>query len=75
MNDGIREKVSRLLGVMIPEGRWVNHLEALDREGIPNRKQMIGLLLIICQTIEDLENKNVITNTTRRNTNTSLQSK
>jgi len=58
MNDGIREKVSRLLGVMIPPGKWEQYLDMLDKNGVPNRKQLIGMVLIICQQIELLENGN-----------------
>jgi hypothetical protein len=56
MDEGIRAKVSRFLDILIPEGKWEEYLELLDRNGIPNRKQTIGLLLIICQQIEKLEN-------------------
>ena len=56
MNDGIREKISRLLGVMIPPGKWEQYLDMLDKNGVPNRKQLIGLVLIICQHLESLEN-------------------
>jgi hypothetical protein len=72
MNEGIRDKVSRLLGLSIPAGKWESYMGILDRDGVPNRKQLIGLVLIICQQIEILEND--VANRTRSNKNFFIQS-
>lgn len=53
----IRQDVSSLYGVHIPEGRWEDYLEMLDRDGHPNRKELCKLVLIFGKHIEELENE------------------
>lgn len=51
----IRSKVSDLLEVRIQEGRWEAYTLPLDREGKFTRKTLIGLVMVICEALEDQE--------------------
>lgn len=52
----IRSRVSQCLDISIPEGRWQEYIELLDREGKFTKKRQLEMLFIICQSIEELEN-------------------
>lgn len=52
----IRQDISQLLDVLIPENRWQQYIDLLDRDGIPSRKQLIGIFMLLCQHVETLEN-------------------
>lgn len=52
----IREHISQQLDVLIPERQWERYISILDRDGIPNRKQLIGIFMTLCQHVEVLEN-------------------
>lgn len=52
----IRQDISQLVDVLIPENRWTQYIDLLDRDGIPNRKQLIGIFMIMAQHIEVIEN-------------------
>lgn len=52
----IRQKVSQILDVLIPENRWEQYVELLDRDGKPSRKQLISIFMTMCQHMEILEN-------------------
>lgn len=54
-NDKIRYKISHLLDIVIPPNGWEEYISLLDAEGIPNRRQMVAMLMIICRQIELLE--------------------
>lgn len=52
----IRQKISQILDVLIPENRWEAYVELLDKDGKPSRKQLISIFMAICQHMETLEN-------------------
>ena len=56
IKEKIRQKISQHLDILIPENRWQQYIDILDRDGIPNRKQLIGVFMILCQQVETLEN-------------------
>ncbi len=53
--DGIRNKVSRTLEVLIPEGKWRQYIDALDRDGKFTRKNQVEMNLILCEQVEIIE--------------------
>lgn len=55
IKERIRHKISQQLDVLIPENKWEQYIDLLDRDGIPNRKQLIGIFMILCQQVEILE--------------------
>lgn len=52
---GIRQSVSQVFDVLIPQGKWQEYIEMLDRDGHPNRRELIALVLIFSKHIEALE--------------------
>lgn len=52
----IRQRISQILDVLIPENRWEQYVELLDRDGKPSRKQLIAIFMSMCQHMETLEN-------------------
>lgn len=55
IKDKIRHKISQQLNIVIPPNKWVQYIELLDRDGIPNRKQLIGVFMIMAQHLEMFE--------------------
>lgn len=52
----IRQKISQILDVLIPENRWEQYVDLLDKDGKPSRKQLIAIFMSMCQHMETLEN-------------------
>lgn len=52
----IRQRISQILDVLIPENRWEQYVELLDKDGKPSRKQLIAIFMSMCQHMETLEN-------------------
>lgn len=55
MDNGIRRKVSKYLGEMIPEGKWEETLTIIDKRGGISQRQILDMLIIALQTIEEYE--------------------
>lgn len=55
IKDKIRPKISRTLDVLIPEDKWSEYADMLDREGKLTKKRQLEMLLILCQSVEQLE--------------------
>lgn len=53
----IRKKVSRVLNFGIPEGKWVESFHKLETDGRITKKHITSILLIILETLEDMEPK------------------
>ncbi len=51
----IRQSVSQVYDVLIPENKWEQYAEMLDRDGHPNRRELCKLILVFGQHIETLE--------------------
>ena len=51
----VRQSVSQVFDVLIPEGKWNSYLEMLDKDGHPNRREMVELVLTFGKHIEALE--------------------
>ena len=56
IREKIRQKVSQGLDVLIPENRWEQYIELLDRDGKFTRKNMLMLAMVTAQQVEILEN-------------------
>jgi|GEM_PF-6605235 len=52
----IRQDVSQVLDTLIPENRWNEYIEMLDRDGHPNRRELLSLIVTFAKHIETLEN-------------------
>lgn len=52
----IRQDISQVFNVLIPQGRWNEYVELLDRDGHPNRRELVSLILVFAKHIEVLEN-------------------
>lgn len=51
----INKKVSSILDVYIPEGKWQEFIDRIDNAGEPTRKHMTAILFALCEEIESLE--------------------
>ena len=55
--NSLRDEVSTILDIRIPENKWTLYVEMLDREGKMTRKAMLSIILTICVHLEDSERK------------------
>lgn len=55
MTSNIREKISEILNTYIPEGKWNEYLGLLDRDGHPNRKELLEIIVALGKAIEELQ--------------------
>lgn len=51
----IRPDISQALGVLIPEGKWEEYIDLLDRDGKFTRKNMLTMIILLCKHVERLE--------------------
>ncbi len=55
ITERIRTKASKALDVLIPEGRWEQYVEMLDREGKFTKRSLLTMVLLLCRSVEELE--------------------
>lgn len=55
IKEGIRLKYSQIFDTLIPEKQWERYFTHLDKEGHPNRREMLQLLIVLGQSVERLE--------------------
>lgn len=53
----LRERVSRLLGEMIPPDKWEETITKIDQRGGISQRQMLDMIIIILETLDKYENK------------------
>jgi hypothetical protein len=53
--NNIRQKASQILDTLIPEGRWQEYVDMLDASGKFSRKVQLSLIILLYQTVENLE--------------------
>ncbi len=51
----IRQNVSQIFDILIPENKWQEYLDLLDRDGHPNRRELMQLILAFSNHLEVLE--------------------
>jgi hypothetical protein len=51
----IRQLISQDLETLIPEGKWREYIDLLDRDGAFTRKKQMTMLITLCQQIEKIE--------------------
>lgn len=54
MKSKIREKVSTILGIYIPKGKWGTVAEKIEPSGEPTRIRTTKILFAICEELENL---------------------
>ncbi len=52
----IRQEVSQITDVLIPENRWEHYIDLMDRENKFTRKNLISIVMLMCQELEQFEN-------------------
>lgn len=53
----LRREISEIVRVLIPEGKWDETFNQLDKEGRITQKQIIQILLVIIKRLEENESK------------------
>lgn len=51
----LRPEISEILDIVIPENKWIEYFELLDKDSIPNRKQLHLIVATLCQHLDTLE--------------------
>lgn len=52
----IRQEVSQITDILIPENRWETYVNLMDRENKFTRKNLISVIMVMCQELELFEN-------------------
>jgi hypothetical protein len=53
----LSQLVSTILGFHIPEGKWKQQLDIIDKSGEPTMKHMGMMIFAVCQEMEEMETK------------------
>ncbi len=56
----IRDEVSSILKIRIPNDRWEATFEELSTSGFIDNKVMLNILILLCKHIESIEDANTI---------------
>jgi hypothetical protein len=52
----IRQEVSQIVDVLIPENKWEQYIELMDRDNKFQKKNLIAIIFVMCQELETFEN-------------------
>ncbi len=55
VNRKIRQEVSQITDILIPEHRWEEYINLMDRENKFTRKNLISIIMVMCQELEQFE--------------------
>lgn len=68
------QDASSIVGVRIEPGYWKKSVERLDVQGAFTRKNMMDLIIMLCEHVEKLEQLYGTTNRTKPETKSDIQS-
>jgi hypothetical protein len=52
----IRQEVSQIVDVLIPENKWEQYIDLMDRDNKFQKKNLIAIIFVMCQELEVFEN-------------------
>ena len=70
----INDKISTILGIRVGKGEYKSAFNRLDRMGGINPKTLMEMVIVLCDTVEELENDSKLRNLTTNGKEIPIQS-